>query len=138
MWLSSDSHSTYLTCPVDAPPHDPSHNEWATIDFPSDRVTLGALRRMGTGSPEDVEVLVHNLIVLEQDLARSYLLSDPESPESREVEIRKLLRQGQGDELADLYVKVGLASGPREAQLLVTEFRSALAAMGSRPKRGRD
>lgn len=110
--------------------------DWSKVAFPSDRLALGELRWTGNSDPDTVGLLAHNLIILELDVARYELLPDPSlTPDGNKI--RRKLRDGQAEELAELYVEMGVATGKREAQLLVKQFREAVAAMGSQSKRGR-
>lgn len=110
--------------------------DWSKVAFPSDRLALGELRRRGNNDPEETGILAHNLIMLEHDVAHYELLPDSSLTPDRK-KIRPLLRDGQAEELAELYVEMGVASGKREATLLVKQFREAVAALGSQSKRGR-
>lgn len=100
--------------------------DWSRLSFPSDRVTLGALRQRAHGDAEAVGLLAHNLVTCERDMALSSLVSYASDPEM--TRIHSAVMAEKRKELAAMYVESGVASGSNEASVLVEELLAAVAA----------
>jgi hypothetical protein len=100
----------------------------SAIQAPSDRLTLGQLRRVTANNQLALEALTNDLFVIEHDVvfeAAAFVAAPPASSEER---LNQALIEENMRELAALYVKAGLAAGPHEAAHLVESFVLSLTA----------
>ncbi len=116
-----------------SPPKAPRLN-LTVIDFPSDRITFGQIRRYEPDLLDEGNILKSDLSALdviaihyiEQNWARKVFakaagLPDPEPG---------MARQDTVDELNRAYKEYGISSGLNETRELVRRFESAAAAQG--------
>lgn len=97
--------------------------------FPSDALTLGQLRAQVNGEWHAAEILAHNIIQLEMELVSGAKARG--RPASTETErITNILREQKAQELAALYVEVGLAGGEHEANQLIEKLETAARDAG--------
>ncbi len=99
--------------------------DWDRVPLPSDRLTLGRLRQAIGGNHEDLGVFVHNLTLLEQEVAKYTLSEALRAPFDEEAAL--LPRFGKEEsvkELAKLYKQAGLAAGRAAATELIRELEA--------------
>jgi hypothetical protein len=117
-------------------PESPSNRrsfaaEWHSIETPSDRLTLGELRRTLGGNLEDIETLVHNLILAEFELGVAACV---EAKNALESHVTDRLAKWDIKDLAALYVEAGLASGSHEAEQLAKRYYAAVRKRSDNPQ----
>jgi hypothetical protein len=101
--------------------------DWNRVAFPSNRLTLGQLRKSAATDRQTVEVAVHNLLCLEMEVAIDSAASL--SGTRRTIgQVAKTLLAEKAKELASHYVRIGLAAGPQEAKQLVARLESSVAS----------
>lgn len=99
--------------------------DWTKVSFPSDRLPLGEARKRAGGDPEELEVLIYNLVSHEREVADFALALELEPAGTEKKRRGRLLLSANAAELADRYVEMGVARGKQEANQLVKELMGA-------------
>ena len=113
--------------------------DWTKVPFPSDRLTLGGVRKLAAGDPSTLETMVYNLVSHECEVAASAAALALKPPGARGRRFSESLLDENGKELASRYVEMGVAAGTHEATRLVTELigtaKGTVRGRGNPPRR---
>ena len=102
--------------------------DWAQAPFPSQRLTLGQLRQSIGCDHEELGIAVHNLALLEKEVATEAFHEAIHSAGENERHMHKVLKEGNAEELAELYIATGTVSGKQEATELIRRLEGWAAA----------
>jgi hypothetical protein len=109
--------------------------DWSGAPFPSNRLTVGQLRKaVGSYDPEDLQHLLYMIAATELLVAENAVVEASGAPEDVGTALSRILKEDHSKELSELYTQVGLATGPHEVTELIRQFQAWAMAEGR--KRG--
>jgi hypothetical protein len=101
--------------------NDPvSRINWTAVPFPSDRLTLGGVRKLAKGNPSVGAAMIHDLVTHECDVATSAAALALKPLGSRGRRFSASVLEQESRDLSSRYVDLGLAGGIHEAARLVS------------------
>lgn len=101
--------------------------EWKRVAFPSDRLTIGQLRRVANNEPGQMLGLMEQLVSLETTVARYMTTARSEATGSTRRRVHEVFGGEYAKELVALYIRLGLAGGRHEAKQLVRDWMAFIS-----------
>lgn len=98
--------------------------DWSAAPFPSDRLTVGQLRKAVGYDPEAMEAAIHNVAQAEKRVAYNAFKEALGDDGGIGARLACVLKQEHSKELADIYTEIGLVSGRHEAAEMIRLLQS--------------